>query len=703
MRKLFFMLFLAAITTLNGLALTVNNTSGQLASKVGSNLDITTLTVTGTMDARDFVFITNSLPELTTLNLSGVTIEPYSSGQTLYGTITNFNGNAIPRTAFFGKKLTSVSLPQNLEVIGFAAFAGCYQLHSVTIPATVAFIDDYAFSGTALTSVEVPQSVQVMGKGVFSRCESMTSAVVNSRYIGDFAFLGDFQLASVNVSANVNMIGRGAFNGCTALRTLNIDPACHMTRIDEEAFINSGLESFDIKSLGVGTVGEWAFAQTQLSSMQLGDEMTVLGAGALAHNPQLTSVTLPGLSQQSGTGRTGNDDGSNPRRSAPGVQRSLDQISDYTFAGDGQLNAGNMLREGVSTIGDFAFYNVSANIDTMRLPSSVTYLGERAMAGMIGMQTLKTNAVDVPALGNEVWAGVDQPSVPLIVPNGTVSLYKAADQWMNFFFGGGDYKLGDVNGDGEVSIADVSALIDYLLSGYEIDMLAADVNEDGEVSISDVSTLIDMLLGDSAKKSLHNLSLMSNPKPATSDVLVLPTVSMRAGDTRTIEVALNNDEHDYIALQCEVILPEGIELTAVNGIERGSNHGFYSRMNTIEENVYTIIGISKDLLKFAGSEGNVMSLTLTATENYGERNAEVLITNVMFVTPRHQVYLAGDALGLVNDNATEVVEQLTADKQIAAVRYINMAGQESETPFDGLNIVVTTYTDGTTSTAKVLR
>lgn len=702
MRKLFFMLLLAAITTLSGLAVTVNNTSGQLASKVGSNLNITALTVTGTMDARDFVFITNSLPELTTLNLSGVTIEPYSSGQTLYGTITSFNGNAIPRTAFFGKKLTSVTLPQNLEVIGFAAFAGCYQLHSITIPATVAFIDDYAFSGTALTSVEVPQSVQVMGKGVFSRCESMTSAVINSRYIGDFAFLGDVQLASVNVSANVNMIGRGAFNGCTALRTLNIDPACHMTRIDEEAFINSGLESINIKSLGVGTVGEWAFAQTQLSSLQLGDEMTVLGMGALAHNPQLTSVTLPGLSQQSGTDRTGNDS-SNPRRSAPGVQRTLNEISAYTFAGDGQLNPGNMLKDGVSTIGDYAFYNVSATIDTMRLPASVTYLGERAMAGMIGMQTLKTNAVDVPALGSDVWAGVDQPNVPLIVPDGTVGEYKAAEQWLNFFFGGGDYILGDVNDDGEVTIADVSSLIDYLLSGEPINLLAADVYKDGEVSIADVSSLIDMLLGNNAKKSLKNLSLMGKPKPATSDVLVLSTVSMQAGDTRKIEVALNNDEHDYIALQCEVILPEGLELTAVNGIERGSNHGFYSRKNTIENNVYTIIGISDDLAKFAGNEGNVMTLTVTATEEYGARNAEVLLTNVMFVTPRHQVYLADDALGMINDNATGVVEQLTTDKQIAAIRYINMAGQESEKPFDGLNIVVTTYTDGTTSTVKVLR
>jgi hypothetical protein len=48
-------------------------------------------------------------------------------------------------------------------------------------------------------------------------------------------------------------------------------------------------------------------------------------------------------------------------------------------------------------------------------------------------------------------------------------------------------------------------------------------------------------------------------------------------------------------------------------------------------------------------------------------------------------------------------EDINADKQVAAVRYINVAGQESETPFSGVNIVVTTYTDGTTSTVKVVK
>jgi len=57
------------------------------------------------------------------------------------------------------------------------------------------------------------------------------------------------------------------------------------------------------------------------------------------------------------------------------------------------------------------------------------------------------------------------------------------------------YDRGDVNGDGHVSIADVSAIIDHLLGGEldEFQREAADTNTDGEVSIADVSTLIDMI------------------------------------------------------------------------------------------------------------------------------------------------------------------------------------------------------------------
>lgn len=58
------------------------------------------------------------------------------------------------------------------------------------------------------------------------------------------------------------------------------------------------------------------------------------------------------------------------------------------------------------------------------------------------------------------------------------------------------YPVGDVNGDGELSIADINALIDIILGNPADDemMERADVNNDGEVSIGDVSALVDLLL-----------------------------------------------------------------------------------------------------------------------------------------------------------------------------------------------------------------
>ena len=62
---------------------------------------------------------------------------------------------------------------------------------------------------------------------------------------------------------------------------------------------------------------------------------------------------------------------------------------------------------------------------------------------------------------------------------------------MEFFNG-----RGDVNGDGEVNIADVTAIIDYLLTGEEsgIDMEATNCDLEGGVDIGDVTALIDYLM-----------------------------------------------------------------------------------------------------------------------------------------------------------------------------------------------------------------
>ena len=62
-----------------------------------------------------------------------------------------------------------------------------------------------------------------------------------------------------------------------------------------------------------------------------------------------------------------------------------------------------------------------------------------------------------------------------------------------------DVELGDVNGDGFITISDVTSLINYLLTddATGIDLEAADMNTDTFINITDVTLLINYLLTDS--------------------------------------------------------------------------------------------------------------------------------------------------------------------------------------------------------------
>ena len=60
-------------------------------------------------------------------------------------------------------------------------------------------------------------------------------------------------------------------------------------------------------------------------------------------------------------------------------------------------------------------------------------------------------------------------------------------------------------------------------------------------------------------------------------------------------------------------------------------------------------------------------------------------------------------LDLDADRVATGVNDVNCAKEVKGVSYFNMMGVESVQPFDGVNIMVTTYTDGTQSAAKVLR
>jgi hypothetical protein len=214
------------------------------------------------------------------------------------------------------------------------------------------------------------------------------------------------------------------------------------------------------------------------------------------------------------------------------LSNSITVINDNTFSGCSSLES-VIIPKGVTTIGYNAFANcyglASVTIPTTvtSLPyyafencyhiSSLTLTGEgewrggtimiqrpvevyinSQITGVKGMY-LKPSHVYCTAMTPPVCDGnsFTDYSGTLHVPASALAAYSTADYWKNFTHIVGDAtEFGDVNMDGSVNISDVTALIDYLLSGNAsgINLSGADCNQDSNINISDVTKLIDYLL-----------------------------------------------------------------------------------------------------------------------------------------------------------------------------------------------------------------
>ncbi len=165
-----------------------------------------------------------------------------------------------------GGKIGSYTTPDSVIAIGLAAFDGCTNLASVTLP-NVTSIEENAFSFCrGLASVSLPKVV-LLG-------------------VGSFYGTG---LTSVKLP-NVTSIGSYAFQECFGLT--NVTLANSLTNIGYQAFLQTGLTSVTIPS-SVTTIDGAAFAQTELTSVTLPNSLTKLNTWTFRSCHRLTTVILP--------------------------------------------------------------------------------------------------------------------------------------------------------------------------------------------------------------------------------------------------------------------------------------------------------------------------------------------------------------------------------------------------------------------------
>ena len=145
----------------------------------------------------------------------------------------------------------------------------------------------------------------------------------------------------------------------------------------------------------------------------------------------------------------------------------------------------------------------NSKITSVIIPSSVTFISS-AFYGCTYLNDVYSYITDPLSITTSYYAFYRSPynneERTLYVPAGTLAAYQADSNWSDYF--GNIVEMvhnGDANGDGVVTIKDVTDLIDYLLSGSasSFDAYNADVSGDGSITIKDVTALIDYLLSGS--------------------------------------------------------------------------------------------------------------------------------------------------------------------------------------------------------------
>ena len=95
----------------------------------------------------------------------------------------------------FNDNLTSVTIPNTIEIIGSSAFSGCDGLESITLPSSVTTLGQYAFGNCQnLSYVKLNEGLEMIGAESFYWCSSLKTIVIPSsvEFIGVDAFYGGY-------------------------------------------------------------------------------------------------------------------------------------------------------------------------------------------------------------------------------------------------------------------------------------------------------------------------------------------------------------------------------------------------------------------------------------------------------------------------------------------------------------------------------
>ena len=468
MRK-FFIFITSTLITLCVSAETIVCTPGKLSGLI-SDKDVTSLQLSGAINALDFKFIADELKQLQSLDITNCNIEAYSSNKALFGNAHSFKAHEVPAACFADSKISELHLPFALKSIGEGAFACCSNIEAIALPAELDSIAAYAFTACAsLSEITLPAKLTIVGEGAFSHCTSLAKVAVddNNRtdnlVLASQAFLNCTSLADVTLGKHIQSIGSRTFSGCSNPNfAVNISADSQLSEIGEGAFMASGIKTFNFANCPkLSVIPAYAFATSSLTDVAIPETVKHISEGAFFYGTSIASISLADCSAS---------------------------ISDLMFAGCKNASTTG-LDDSTNEIGKYAYYGWNQT-QKLVLPEAVSFVGDYAFANMSSLEKITSKNLNAPELGEAVFNGVT-PSNVLLTTRPEASGYATAEQWKDFML----TLNGDADNNTRININDIVAIISHLNGKTPANFLfeAADANVDESVNDTDLENVLSII------------------------------------------------------------------------------------------------------------------------------------------------------------------------------------------------------------------
>lgn len=562
--------------------------------------------------------------------------------------------------------LDNVVFPSSMTSVSDNSFSNCTALKKLDLGNSLNIIGPSAFKGcTALEGIRIPDALYALGVEAFSGCTSLPNVTIRSiTSVGKQAFQGCTGIQWVALSEKTTSLGENSFDGCTGIKYVK-----SYATLPPEGLVNFPQSVVENGTIFVpeGSEDYYRYSPTWenwFSVHPITDNILV-SAVTLDKNEISfkASETMQLTATVTGDGAT--DTGVLWRSSNEDVA-TVDANGLVTAVGVGEAEITALASDG------------SGQRDVCRVevvPTMVESIEIQGGASLKKNHKMELTVAVLPATvtnGTVRWTSSNN-ALATVEDDGTVTAYAAGDVTITATATDGSgvsgtFALsivppmkGDSNDNDAVTITDAVNTANYAV-GNEVENFcfeAADANGDNRITLADASSTVSIVLNQPVLAAMSRARARDYADNTDADNIVVDNFSMKSGSPEDIFVRMDNTV-EYVALQADVILPDGMTLENISMGASCANHSLMTKR--INGNMVRVAVFSLDNTAFLENGEPLLALTVKSDNvNCGD----IVVENIIASDSKAHEYRLG-AIGGHNESATGIDNVNTCDIKIEA-------------------------------------